>query len=70
MPTACAALENWAEIAKLQPGQPVFRPVDQRQTLARRASPTAASPSCRLGRDTAGLAIASASAVCSIERNS
>jgi integrase len=33
MPTACAALEAWADVAKLEPGQPVFRPVDQRQII-------------------------------------
>jgi integrase len=33
MPTACAALEAWADVAELEPGQPVFRPVDQRQII-------------------------------------
>jgi hypothetical protein len=37
MPTACAALEAWANVARLEPGQPVFRPVDQRQSSAWRA---------------------------------
>ena len=33
MPTACAALEAWAETARLRPGDAVFRPVDQRQII-------------------------------------
>jgi integrase len=33
MPTACASLEAWSDVAKLEPGQPVFRPVDQRQII-------------------------------------
>jgi integrase len=33
MPTACASLEAWANVAKLEPAQPVFRPVDQRQII-------------------------------------
>jgi integrase len=33
MPTACAALEAWADVGNLKPGQPVFRPVDQRQII-------------------------------------
>jgi len=34
MPAACQALEVWAGVAALKPGQPVFRPVDQRQTIS------------------------------------
>jgi hypothetical protein len=34
MPTACVWLEAWAKAAKLEPGQPVFRAVDQRQVIA------------------------------------
>jgi integrase len=34
MPTACFWLEAWAKAAKLEPGQPVFRAVDQRQVIA------------------------------------
>jgi hypothetical protein len=34
MPTACRALEAWAALAKLAPGEPVFRGVDQRQFIA------------------------------------
>jgi integrase len=34
MPAACQALEVWAGVAALKPGQPVFRPVDQRQIIA------------------------------------
>lgn len=34
MPTACRALEAWASLAKLAPGEPVFRGVDQRQNIA------------------------------------
>ena len=33
MPTACTALEACAARAKLEPGQPVFRPIDQRQII-------------------------------------
>jgi integrase len=33
MPTACASLEAWSDVAKLEPGQPVFRSVDQRQII-------------------------------------
>ena len=33
MPTACAALEAWADAAGLKPGEAVFRPVDQRQII-------------------------------------
>jgi integrase len=33
MPAACEALQRWAELAQLVPGQPVFRPVDQRQII-------------------------------------
>ena len=29
MPAACHALETWASLASLEPGQPVFRPIDQ-----------------------------------------
>jgi integrase len=35
MPAACQAVERWAGIANLQAGQPVFRPVDQRQFVGR-----------------------------------
>jgi len=34
MPTACARLEAWALLAGLQPGEPVFRSVDQLQVIA------------------------------------
>jgi integrase len=34
MPAACFWLEAWAKVAKLAPGQPVFRAVDQRQVIA------------------------------------
>ena len=37
MPTACAALEAWVANAKLEPGQPVFRPTDQRQRQTQQA---------------------------------
>jgi integrase len=33
MPAACAAVQSWAAIAGLQPGEPVFRPVDKRQRI-------------------------------------
>ena len=33
MPTTAAALQAWADHAKLEPGQPVFRPVDQRGVI-------------------------------------
>jgi integrase len=33
MPAACEALERWADLARLKPGQPVFRCVDQRQII-------------------------------------
>ena len=33
MPTACEALEAWAALAKIQPGEPVFRSVDQLQHI-------------------------------------
>jgi hypothetical protein len=33
MPAACAALKLWAEEAKLQPGEPVFRPIDKGQRI-------------------------------------
>jgi len=33
MPAACQAVERWAELARLAPGQPVFRPVDQHQAI-------------------------------------
>jgi integrase len=33
MPAACQVLETWVEVAALRPGQPVFRPVDQRQII-------------------------------------
>jgi integrase len=34
MPTACAAVKLWADVAKLQPGEPVFRPIDKGQRIA------------------------------------
>jgi hypothetical protein len=34
MPTACAALDGWVQTAGLQPGQPVFRPIDKGQHIA------------------------------------
>jgi integrase len=34
MPKACQALEVWAAVAKLEGGQPVFRPVDRRQVIS------------------------------------
>ena len=34
MPAACQAFEVWAGVAALKPGQPVFRPIDQRQIIA------------------------------------
>jgi integrase len=34
MPAACQAVDRWADLAQLAPGQPVFRPVDQRQMIA------------------------------------
>jgi integrase len=33
MPTCCFWLEQWAKVAKLEPGQPLFRSVDQRQNI-------------------------------------
>jgi site-specific recombinase XerC len=33
MPAACQAVQRWADLAQLAPGQPVFRPVDQRQII-------------------------------------
>jgi integrase len=33
MPTACAALDRWAQTARLQPGEPVFRPIDKGQHI-------------------------------------
>jgi integrase len=33
MPAACEAVERWADLAQITPGQPVFRPVDQRQII-------------------------------------
>jgi integrase len=33
MPAACQAVERWAELANLAPGEPVFRPIDQRQII-------------------------------------
>jgi integrase len=33
MPAACEAVARWAEVARLEPGEPVFRPVDQRQII-------------------------------------
>jgi integrase len=33
MPAAFAAVQAWASIAGLQPGEPVFRPVDKRQCI-------------------------------------
>ena len=34
MRTACDALERWVAVAGLQPGQPVFRPIDKGGTIA------------------------------------
>jgi integrase len=34
MPTACERLEVWAALAGLQPGEPVFRAVDQKQIIS------------------------------------
>jgi integrase len=55
MPAACQALDAWAGVAGLRPGEPVFRPVDQRQVIgderlkiaALRASSRAACASSR-----------------------
>jgi integrase len=33
MPTACAAVKVWASVATLQPGEPVFRPIDKGQHI-------------------------------------
>jgi integrase len=33
MPTACAAVKAWAARANLQPGEPVFRPIDKGQRI-------------------------------------
>src|SRR5262249_49167127 len=33
MPSACEGLERWAKLANLQPGEPVFRPVDKGQRI-------------------------------------
>jgi integrase len=33
MPSACSAVKVWASIAALQPGEPVFRPIDKRQRI-------------------------------------
>lgn len=33
MPIACEALDRWAQMAKLNPGDPVFRPIDKGQRL-------------------------------------
>ena len=33
MPTACEALDKWATIAKLQPGDPVFRPITKGEAI-------------------------------------
>jgi hypothetical protein len=33
MPAACQAVEPWAELSLLGPGEPVFRLVDQRQII-------------------------------------
>lgn len=33
MPITCEAIERWAQIAKLAPGEPVFRPIDKGQRL-------------------------------------
>jgi integrase len=33
MPAACAALKTWVETANLQPGEPVFRPIDKGQRI-------------------------------------
>jgi integrase len=33
MPAACQAVERWAELARLAPGEPVFRAIDQRQII-------------------------------------
>jgi site-specific recombinase XerC len=35
MPTACAALAHWAQCANLQPGDPLFCPIDKGQRLQR-----------------------------------
>ena len=43
MPAACRALEVWAALAGLEPGQPVFRSIDQHVTSAPIGSQTAAS---------------------------
>jgi hypothetical protein len=43
MRTACDALERWAAIGDLQPGQPVFRPIDKGVISADRLT-IAASP--------------------------
>jgi hypothetical protein len=34
MPAACFWLEAWAKVAKIEPGQPVFRAVDQPPVIA------------------------------------
>jgi integrase len=36
MPSAQFWLERWAEVAQLEPGQPVFRAVDRRQRISRK----------------------------------
>jgi hypothetical protein len=33
MPTACAADKAWVARANLQPGEPVFRPIDKGQRI-------------------------------------
>jgi integrase len=44
MPTAIDALANWAEVAKLKPGEPVFRAIVSERTLTeRRLRPNAVS---------------------------
>ena len=32
-PEACEAIERWAKVAQLQPGDPIFRPIDKGQRI-------------------------------------